>query len=136
MTESEMIEQVGRLEKHNRKLKQGAVLGVLFLALLVFMGQSGCTAEQPKQVSSPAPVIVRPYQRFVPIASGQGFLSFPYWAFDTKSGRLCKTWDWESHTAAIQKAQETGDSSRLQGFDAAAISTQTCEQLLRALPDK
>jgi len=136
MTESELVKRVGKLKRQNRRFKQRAALGALLIALLLFIGTGGCATEQPKQASVPAPVTVRPYQRFVPIAQGQGFLSFPYWAFDTKTGQLCKTWDWQSNSAPSHKAQESGNTSKLQGLDAAAAGTPMCLALLTEYPDK
>lgn len=136
MSASELGEGLERMERQTRKFRKVAVFVALFFVLLVFIGEGGCSSERPKRATTPAPAVARPYQRFVPIAHGQGFLSFPYWAFDTKTGQLCKTWPWESNDAASQKAQKTGDTSNLQGLDAAAASTSTCLSLLTQYPDK
>lgn len=129
------VKRVGRLQAHSPRVRPGALLGLLGLLVFLTMSQSGCRSQQQKQASVPAPVIVRPYQRFVPIANGQGSLSFPYWAFDTKTGQLCKSWDWQSNSGASASARLGGNTSNLQGFDAAAAGTQTCQQLWKAYPD-
>lgn len=139
MAEGELVERVRKLEKQDRRLRQGAVLRAAFLGLVVFIGLSGCKSEQPKPDQSTgalSPAVVRPYQRFIPIAHNQGFLSFPYWAFDTKTGQLCKTWGWQSETAAFKKAEESGNYSKLTGIDAAAIGTPTCKELWKDYPDE
>lgn len=130
MTESELIKRVGSLEKQCRTIRQGATLGLLLVAVLVFMGQSGCQDQQAKQTVGgvPAPVIVQPYQRFERVEGGLA------WALDTKTGQLCRTWDWTN--ASITQAQAKFDFSKLHGIDAAAVSTQTCEQLWKAFPDE
>lgn len=108
---------------------------VVAVLLLVLAGLSGCGSDQQQKPLAPVRVTVQPYQRFVPIAHGQGYLSFPYWAFDTKTGQLCKTWDWQFHDAATKNAAQSADSSALTGMDAAAYGTQTCKQLWTAYPD-
>jgi hypothetical protein len=107
---------------------------LLLLTLIGVMVETGCPSGQQKQAPTTAPVIVRPYRRFVPIAHGQGFLSFPYWAFDTKTGQLCKTWSWTNPT--VEKADASGDTSKLAGLDAAAAYTPTCKELWTAFPDE
>lgn len=130
MTESKLFDHKSKSEGESRRFGQGAVQYILLAVLLVFISHAGCTDAQQKQPSAAAPVIVQPYQRFVPIAHGQGYLSFPYWAFDTKTGQLCKTWGWQFNTPASQKARETRDTSDLQGIDAAAAATHRCLELL------
>jgi hypothetical protein len=134
--DSEIFERLEEIGRQNRKVREGAVLGLLFLAFLVFMGLSGCSSEQPKQtsVAAPVPASVLPYQRFVPVQGGLD------WALDTKTGQLCRTWDWS--TAAVRNAKETEkpwEKYGLQGSDAAASLTRTCAQLadseLTTLPD-
>ncbi len=134
MAENELSRRLHKVVSHSRVFRNGVASFALILASLIIIGQTGCKSEQPKQASAQAPVIVQPYQRFLPIAQGQGFLSFPYWAFDTQTGQLCKTWDWQSNSAASQKAQETGNASSLKGLDAAAAATTTCKQLWAELP--
>jgi hypothetical protein len=63
-------------------------------ALLICGGcslpQDTPTGQQVAQVSK-----VEPYQRFVPIAqNAAGTPSLDY-ALDTKTGQICKTWDWQ-----------------------------------------
>lgn len=134
MTESGLIQRLCKLKRHSWRYRRAVMVGLVVVALLVLLGESGCLSGQPRQV--PAPVIVQPYQRFTPIAYGQGFLSFPYWAFDTKTGQLCKTWDWQSNSGASEKSREMGDRSKLSGLDAAGSGTSTCEALWRQYPDK
>jgi hypothetical protein len=131
MTETKLVERKNRLEIQNRRLRKGTLLGALSVAVLLLISLTACEKEQSRKASSvaQAPIIERPYQRFLPIAHGQGFLSFPYWAFDTKTGQLCKTWDWHDMSAASRKAQQSGDTSKLTGLDAAAAGTPTCKQL-------
>lgn len=130
MTDFELTEHLRRIEKQNNRYRQGATLALLLIAVLAFMGQSGCQSEQPKQTAAaaPPPVIVQPYQRFVRIEGGL------IWALDTKTGQLCRTWDWTN--ASIKNALTKFDFSKLRGTDAAAVSTQTCQQLWKAFPDE
>lgn len=109
----------------------------LFCSLLVLSGLIGCGSGQQSRSAGkvPRPLPTQGYQRFIPIAHGQGFLSFPYWAFDTKTGQLCKTWDWQSNSAAAKRAQESGNASGLTGLDAAAQDTETCKYLWKTYPD-
>lgn len=106
----------------------------LFCSFLTLIWLIGCSSGQQMKSTGDTrtPVLKQGYQRFIPIAHGQGFLSFPYWAFDTKTGQLCKAWDWQSNSAASKKAKESGNSSELTGLDAAAQGTPTCKDLWKS----
>lgn len=129
---------IGRERRADGLCRQPGRWKLLCMLLLAFVASTcsvGCMPNQQHKPLAPATVVMPPYQRFIPIAKGQGFLSFPYWAFDTKTGQLCKTWGWQSETKASKNAMQSGDSSDLTGLDAAAYGTQTCEQLWKAYPD-
>ncbi len=119
-----VIARLEKLERQNRRLKQAGMLALLLLALVASMGQQQCTTERP---SNPVPTVsvTQGYQRFVPPGGGVSILN---WALDTKTGQLCKTWDWTS--PAIDKAVASGDlGHKLTGADAAGFSTLTCNEL-------
>jgi len=65
-------------------MKAAACLALTFLAFL----PSGCEQKAEKQNPTPAEP---PIQRFVPVPS-HGSADV---ALDTKTGSLCRTWNWE-----------------------------------------
>lgn len=56
------------------------------IALLLALLLQGCTELTQ---APPPPASPQPYQRFVPVAA-----SDRDFALDTKTGQLCKTWNW------------------------------------------
>jgi hypothetical protein len=108
-----------RLERHNHTLRQAGGLALLLVASLLLMGQSACLPERSKQTPAPAPMVQQPYQRFVRIASfPAGQLN---WALDTKTGQVCRTWDW----------QVVGEKPNPKGLQI-DLSTPTCLELYKA----
>lgn len=64
------------------------VAACLALAFLVFQQSNGCDQRTDKQTPQPSDP---PVQRFVPVTS-HGSADV---ALDTKTGALCRTWNWE-----------------------------------------
>lgn len=123
MSETELVERVERLKRRRRRLTQAAGLGLISVALPVLMGQSACPAGHPKQASVPTQKAVQPYQRFVRIASAASMTL--NWALDTKTGQVCRTWDWHMQ----------GDKPRKNGEADITLATPTCFSLYREYPD-
>ena len=59
---------------------------------LFLISLGGCSSDRPMAQTKTEK---RPYQRFVPIPSASPYAATMDVSLDTKTGQVCRTWDWE-----------------------------------------
>jgi hypothetical protein len=70
--------------------------------------------------------VKQPYQRFVPFNHQSGDF-----ALDTKTGQLCKTWEWDLASAKPSKNGEPAKNGELRRDE----SIDSCATLYKTHPD-
>ena len=73
----------------------------LSLTVLLALTWQGCTQFAPPPAAPPPP---QQYQRFIPAATADRDF-----ALDTKSGKLCKTWNWTITDSPLNALPECAD---------------------------
>ena len=94
---------------------------LVFPTLVLVTLFEGCPLDQSKQ--TPVPGRVSSYQRFVP-TTGSPPVALN-WALDTKTGQICRTWDWN-----VENAKPDND-----GRVGIALAAPTCFDLYTRYPD-
>jgi hypothetical protein len=75
---------------------------MLMLGMVIMLGENDCDTSQQK---SSQPLVIQkkshPINRFMKADSSEGDV-----ALDTKTGQLCRTWEWQSKNRTEVNARE------------------------------